>query len=116
MKSSQFYLEFYEFYKTLGQSVKFEPFYKYNTCQDCDYTEYVPGCVQNGKYCGAVNSALGIKDPLLILNENIRQKCIWYLNNNVNTLVYWDYMNKFNSLCKNPESPNFTEKCAIQVN
>ncbi len=117
IKSYTFFKEFLQYYKELGvESLKLEPHYKYSSCVWCSgFDQEIEGCVNNGKYCGAINHAANITDAKLVLNENIRQKCIWYLYKIENPLTYWKYMIYFADNCLKPGSERFTEECAEEV-
>jgi hypothetical protein len=89
------------------------------------------GCMLNSEFCGNVNdskyspntSGMKISNPRLILIENIRQSCIYWLTApkkcstadalcKQNSLKYWDYMAQFSDTCADLENPTFTEKCS----
>jgi len=80
-----------------------------------NYDLVIEGCVQNGKYCGAINKPLGITNATLVLYENIRQKCVWYTYKTNEPLMYWNYMVAFKNKCLRPMNPTFTTDCSNQV-
>jgi len=117
-KSYEFFREFLQYYKEVGEtSMLFEPHYKYNECIGCtDEDKELMGCTKDGKFCGALNSELAITNATLVLEENVRQKCIWYLHKKQNPEYYWKYMINFKDLCMNTETPKFTKECSVMVN
>lgn len=117
LKSYEFFREFQQYYKELGaKSLLFEPHYKYTTCAECtSFDKDVEGCILKGKYCGALNNELKITNATQVVTENVRQKCIWYLNKEKNPLFYWNYMINYADLCMSPLEPNFSDTCSKKV-
>lgn len=57
---------------------------------------------------------MNIKSERSVLMENIRQSCI-YLLNNYNLDVYWNYMIVFSDTCADINNPLFDAKCSENV-
>ncbi len=78
--------------------------------------EDTTNCYFNGKYCyfldqEAIN--LGIKKGIQILDENIRQICIFRARSKErNFSLFMDYMQKYFIKCLMVDSPSFTKNCA----
>jgi hypothetical protein len=79
-------------------------------------------CLSGGKYCTPPRYDLGISNGKLILEEDIRQKCIYltyYKNNKEFSLessnFYWNYMINYYDTCINVPTPRFNYQCSIDV-
>lgn len=114
-KSYSFFKEFYRYYKELGQlNLQFEPHYKYSSCIGCsNFDQEVEGCVNKGRYCGSINYSYNITNASLVLQENIRQKCIWYNHKSFDPIKYWNYMVDFDRSCLSQGL--FNEQCSENV-
>jgi hypothetical protein len=60
------------------------------------------------------NIALGITNPRIMLLENIRQSCIYYLHPQ-DISIYWQYMELFAESCADVDRPSFNEQCSKDV-
>ena len=69
-------------------------------------------CLGSGKYCNSPGK-FNTNNGRLIVNENIKQKCLykWAQNNN-NMMLYWDYMINFFNLCLDIDDPKFNPECS----
>ena len=101
----------------------FNPIYKYNEPYYFDDDKRKIACVFD-KYCGAENPDLNVNDPSVILNENIRQKCIhskyeksknYLIETNDYINKYWKYVIEFAEKCADELTPDFTQSCAEKV-
>ena len=57
-------------------------------------------------------------NPELILNENIRQKCIhwtYYTDKSKYFDTYWKYMIDFQEMCLDENKVDFTPECSDKV-
>lgn len=117
-KSLSFFKEFGQFYSKIGiDKIQFNPVYKYSESYYYDETERPKVCVFD-KYCGAENSQFKIAAAELVLNENIRQKCIhwtYYTDKTRYFDTYWKYMIDFQEACLDEVFPNFTPECSEKV-
>jgi hypothetical protein len=116
-KSLTFFKEFANFYKNIGtDAIVFNPIYKYTEPYYYNSEERSEACVMD-KYCGAENTKLNVLKPRLILEENMRQKCIHktYFGTNEYLMKYWQYMIKFAENCADEQAPDFTKTCADRV-
>lgn len=116
VKALHFFQEFQGYKEILKDRLEFTPYYYYNPCYDCksnynldqdDNSGY--GCI--GIYCGSVTPELNIFNGKLVAIENIRQKCIFEVQNN----KYWDYMVSFSNICADLTKPDFTIDCSKRV-
>lgn len=57
---------------------------------------------------------LNIKNERIVLMENIRQSCIYKLNEQ-NIETYWDYMIAFSDTCADLNNPLFDHECSEGV-
>lgn len=73
-------------------------------------------CYSAGKYCTNPNSNLNISNGREIINENLRQKCVWKVayTKKETRVQYWNYMNLFYSLCIDIENPRFNTDCSYE--
>ena len=55
-------------------------------------------CVSGGRYCASRVRELNITEPTNIINENIRQKCVFNL---FGVDKYYNYISQFHNLCMN---------------
>lgn len=92
--------EFYHFDSSLGKMLNFTPFYSMK-----EYDFYDPltpksigYCVSGGLFCASKVKDLNITEPTNIINENIRQKCIF---NEYSPEMYFKYMMAFHRECMN---------------
>ena len=92
--------EFYHYKSKLDKLLKFTPFYamKEDDFYDPLTPKSISNCVSGGLYCANKVKDLNITDPINIINENIRQKCIF---NNYNPDIYFKYMINFHKECMN---------------
>lgn len=80
----------------------------------------VPGCYGAGKYCVSPGFFQRVKNPEIIIEENLAQKCIYLYAEKLNdTSLYTDYLMKFSELClKDKETTEdsdieFTKECGM---
>ena len=111
-----FFTEFQKYKETLGEKLKFNPIYKYHSYASFKSNNDVKSkgiypCFSKNEmnYCSNSNLDLGIRNPRLILMENLRQSCI-FINHGLD--AYWNYMIEFGKLCTNLKSPTFNEECS----
>ncbi len=74
-------------------------------------------CFGNGHYCYFFDSeslALGVYDGQSVLEEDLRQICIFKERKNPNITEFIDYALEFHNSCLNQTSPMFTTSCAEQ--
>jgi hypothetical protein len=94
--------EFEKFEEELGNSIILRPHY---VTYPISYSgsDSVDNCFGSGKYCSDPNSNYKVKDGRTIIEENIRQKCVYSYARftKKNTLVYVNFMNKFFQKCLN---------------
>ncbi len=117
VKSISFFNEFNEYKNILGDKLIFKPVYKYFSFKEDKYDNSINS--QSGKscikkkinYCGTDNIDLNIKNPRLILIENLRQSCIY---SQYNIDIYWNYMIYFNNNCLKIGNIDFNEECSIR--
>jgi hypothetical protein len=118
VKALHFFKEFKSNFDKMKNKMKFIPVYKYHKCSSCESKNdlkelYQDACVYNGKYCGSYNFDLNIENTRTILLENLRQACVYKLNNSQDDIqIYWNYMIAFSDMCVNINEPLFNEKCA----
>jgi len=103
------------------------PLFKENTVFNIHYVSYIsddyqkgvakelPFCIASGKFCAIPRYDLGIEDGRLIVQENIRQKCVFItaFKKDNEGRDYFRYMREFNSQCISTKQ--FTEDCAKKV-
>lgn len=102
-----------------GNHTLFTPHYIVWVCPDTyrDSEECKSQCIHHGRYCtpdpdGDLGEGYSGKD---IVQENIRQLCIFKLANDSNKpWVWWDYVTKFGEQCKMKDN-KYNEECAEQV-
>ena len=93
---------FEEYDRFLGKKVLMTPHYVTFECNSCDDEFKKKECYGNGKYC-AINHKDIKLDGIEILNEDLRQKCIY--NNSlsasadVSPQIFWDYIKRIHSIC-----------------
>jgi hypothetical protein len=79
----------------------------------------VDHCLSSGRYCALPRFDLGIMDGRTIIQENIRQQCIFHLSyvNASDSLRkdYFNYIRGFFNKCLSLESKVFSEACSIKV-
>ena len=101
-------------YNKLFEHVNFIPIYI--THQSPAYNPEIPvkeiNCVSRGKYCYFPKETTIVQDGQKILLESLRQKCM-FIKNEGKINKYFDYMNKFYSLCL--ETKRFNERCTHQI-
>lgn len=96
----------------------FEPYYITSSFGfDSSNPKATPNCYFSGKYCSNPNNLLGVTSGREIINENLRQKCIWTVTYKAKTtrVQYWNYMNLFFSLCIDIEKPKFDQDCSYDA-
>ena len=116
-KVLSFFQEFYYYKKMLGNKLILKPYYKYSKYVNEEYSNELSGnlpypCVKNTRMCASPNYQLNIKNPRIILMENIRQSCVL---KQYGMETYWNYMIVFGELCTELNKPNFSEECASKA-
>jgi hypothetical protein len=104
--------ELHHYVSKLGTKVGFQPYYvmKESDFYDEDNRKSVWNCVSGGQFCASKNKELNITDPIFIINENIRQKCIYKI---YDTEKYFKYMESFHHNCMNKSKGlNFNNNCS----
>jgi len=91
---------------------------------DPNVSKSVANCISKGLYCATPKYDIGVTDGRDILNENIRQKCIYLISNGifknsflqqtVDKRLYWNYVETFYDKCINKTIPQFNNKCSIE--
>lgn len=85
-----------------SSSFKFEPHYATWECQRCKKRGFKApedGCLSNGRYCDADPDGDGPLTGVDVLNEDIRQICIY----KTDTELWWNYIATFSQDCLNKE-------------
>ena len=62
--------------------------------------------------CATSNYQFNIKNPRIILLENIRQSCVY---KEYGLEKYWNYMSRFGEFCLDLNNPDFNGECANKV-
>jgi len=77
----------------------------------------VENCYYSGFYCADTNELYSINDGRIIIEENIRQKCIYNYSMKVNkdSLLFVQFMNKFYATCMVKTNPKFNKECHDSV-
>lgn len=111
-------LEDYQaFFNQLIYSINFKVFYV--SYLSDEYSNNKSGekenCLSAGRYCVLPRYDLGILDGRTILNENIRQKCIYNLSFQQDIFIkdYFTYMKSFHKNCV--LSKDFSHSCSDKV-
>jgi len=123
-KSYAFVKELFEkFFKEIEiKTLLFEPHYKYSSCkvpeQNLNNTinnSTINTNVSNEEYCTPLNKQNNpnINNSTLILHENVRQKCIWFMFKDTNPVLYWTYMIYFSDWCL--KNNRFNLMCSKEV-
>lgn len=111
------------FQKVISNVTDFRPHYiTYKSPEyDPNVSKSVANCISKGLYCATPKYDIGVTDGRDILNENIRQKCIYLISNgifknsflqqNLDKSLYWNYMETFYDKCLNQTIPQFNNKC-----
>ena len=102
---------FYHYYSKLGEKIEFTPYYilKQSDFYDESNPKNWPNCVSGGRYCASKVKELNITEPINIINEDIRQKCIY---NEYKADTYFKYMRSFHDQCMFKNSPMFNLTCS----
>jgi hypothetical protein len=116
-KVLSFFQEFSYYKKLLEDKLILKPYYKYskyvNEEFSNDLSEKVPSpCVKETKMCATSNYQFNIKNPRIILLENIRQSCVY---KEYGLEKYWNYMSRFGEFCLDLNNPDFNGECANKV-
>ena len=105
-------LKSYDFLKNLktinsifGNYINFRPVYKFKNLKNQFRDDFlVDHCYQNGKFCGAEGNKF---ESFSILNEGLRQICIWELSKKVNNnKLWWDYVLNYKNCLYNKKQKN----------
>lgn len=111
--------DFYDYHKELDNLATILPHYvSHKSPLYKEGGEFVPNCLDYGKYCAAPRPDMNITDGHVILYENLRQKCIYNLAyaEDGDKDEYWQYMINFYDKCINATAGiQFTENCAYDV-
>lgn len=112
-----FLKEFYKYQEALGDIAKLD--IHFITYTDYSYSEdsqkEIKNCLGSGFYCMIPGTMINVSDGAIIIDEMIRQKCVFnyaYQEGN-NKLWYWRYMKNFHELCL--EKGNMDTECANEV-
>ena len=76
------------------------------------------GCISGGLYCAFPNLSINLTDPILILKENLKQKCIYnVVKEKKNNKIFFEYMSTFFQTCLNGTGliKNFHRVCSDAV-
>ena len=76
-----------------------------------------PDCFGNGHFCFFIDAEtlnLGVYEGQSVLEEDLRQICIFKERQNPNITEFIDYALEFHTTCLNITSPMFTSACAEQ--
>ena len=97
LKSYEFLMQFKYSLDELGDKVDFKPSYKFKTIYDTRNEGFLKQhCFFKGEYCVLEDSKLS---PVSVLQEGIRQICLWKLGNsseNPNMKnVWWNYISSY---------------------
>jgi len=92
--------EFLHYQEKLGSKITFTPYYvmKESDFFDANNPKEFYNCVSGGRFCASRVRDLNITEPINIINENIRQKCV-FREYNIDT--YSKYMVQFYRQCLN---------------
>lgn len=113
----EFLAEFYHYEKKLKSKMKLIPHYimsAYEFFIGKEPREY-RNCVSGGQFCAKAVPELNITEPIIIIHENIRQKCVLKVSDN-NTELYYSYMMSFQKSCLNKTfGVMFNKTCSNKV-
>jgi hypothetical protein len=116
----------------LGKNVLMTPHFVLWTCPSCDSNQIEEDCFANGQYCAppiqgkknSKNNYLGFAhicylgksyNGRAILNEDVRQKCIYNeVYNNETDIKWWEYMECFSRECGDLKE-DCSKKCMKEV-
>ena len=106
----------------IGDSIILTPHYVTFPYSLYPIQDEVANCFKSGYYCADPNPTYGIKDGREIINENIKQKCVYNYLNAINAktdkkdhLMYIKFMNLFYSKCMSSTSFRFDGNCHNEV-
>ena len=120
INAAYFYKEFETYKKRFGEKLKISPIYKYHNYPNyesnndvLDQQLTVP-CFDKGdiKCCANQNNDLKVSNPRIIIQENLRQSCVFILYKQE---IYWNYMIEFTNNCLDLNDPDFTKTCSENV-
>jgi|LauGreDrversion4_2_1035121.scaffolds.fasta_scaffold310099_2 hypothetical protein len=107
--------EFTHYLEKLGSKIVFTPYYvmKESDFYDENNPKNIYNCVSGGRFCASKVRDLNITEPTNIINENIRQKCIF---KEYNFDTYERYMDQFYKQCLNKTNGvMFNVTCSSRV-
>lgn len=113
----EFLSEFYHYEKKLKAKMKLIPHYimrEYEFFIGKEAREY-KNCVSGGQFCAKAVPELNITEPIIIIHENIRQKCVLKVSDD-NIEKYYSYMMTFQKFCLNKTTGvMFNKICSNKV-
>ena len=126
-KALSFFKEFKNYINTIKNKINFRPIYKYhkynditdvnnkiNKYDDDNQNVIQSQCINknNDNFCTNKNYLYNIINPRLVLEENMRQSCIFSL---FGLVSYWNYMEMFWEKCMILKKPNFSYECSKNI-
>jgi hypothetical protein len=105
--------------RAFAQDAYFEPHYYFETYRGCLPVNSTspPGCgnhcTNSGRYCSFTSGSR--VDGANVIAEDLRQICIFNVLNAsgyTNTYKWWNYVNKFHTMCASQTPPDYSQACA----
>lgn len=101
--------------KKLDDLVEFTPRYVFWECPLCDAKYLKDDCYGGGKYCAVEPSNANIKGHEIV-QEDLRQMCLWELLKEKNmTDSWWDYIHKVHSTCQSVINKSCSKRAHEQL-
>lgn len=106
-RALDFLRDFKENHLAFGADVQMTPHFAFWTCDQCDDAILKRDCFGNGDYC-AINEKNLNTTGASILQEDLRQKCIYEATTGSSQHLWWEYIAEFHRECYN----EVTEECS----
>lgn len=115
----KFITDFQSYFLKLQPYSNFKVHYVSYISDDYEPTKHkeLDHCISAGKFCALPRFDLGIMDGRIIINENLRQKCIFNMAFTFDPFGkdYFKYIDGFYTNCLSSESKVFSESCSNKV-